>query len=181
MQWGCSSFVHGIDSTESHPIFIPEPGSSFPYSLPPLPCISISPHFPLLFSCCSVTRATGDSEMLLPSNAWQYPTSSNRARWRETFQSVNKALLLPSNQPGPPFLPPTSSLRYPKKNGLWKYMVKYMPIMCDYYGFCCDYGHLVGWLTHCKNELVCSFLLAYIHTCLGVCGNNWPATLILLC
>lgn len=110
----CSSLVHRVDSTKSHPVFIHKTdSSSVPPSLPPLPvspCISISPHFHLLFSCCC-HQGNRQFKKLLLSNGRQYPASaqrgSEREGERETFQSVNKALLLPSNQPWPP--PPSPS------------------------------------------------------------------------
>lgn len=166
----CSSLVHGVVSTKSHPVFIHKPdSSSFPPSLPPSPlpvspCISISPHFHLLLS--------PGQQAIQKAVAWQRQAVScqlsgrDRGRARETkregriergresFQSVNKALLLPSNQPWPP-PPPTSSLFAGKTGWPWKVHSK-RAITADYYGVSPAVVIMVIWwegLHHSKTSL----------------------------
>lgn len=106
------NLVYRPNSTKSHPDFNHKSDSSL--FLPVSTCISITPHFHLLFSCCC-HQGNMQFKKLLLSNSRQYPASSQRET--ETFQSVNKALLLPSNHVCPS---PTSSVYAGNAGWSWK-------------------------------------------------------------
>ena len=157
----CSSLVHGVVSTKSHPVFIHKPdSSSFPPSIPPFLSLLASPSAPIFTCCCH--QGNRQFKKLLLGNGRQYPASSReeiererrRERGRESFQSVNKALLLPSNQPWPP-PPPTSSLFAGKTGRPWKVHSK-RAITADYYGVSPAVVIMVIWwegLHHSKTSL----------------------------
>lgn len=100
--WRCSILVTGVGSTKSNPVFIHKKRLLLHSLQPPTPhpfCLSLH----LLqhpFSAAAVTRATSDSK----SCCWATTCSilpilrvsewvRERERQKETFQSVNKALL----------------------------------------------------------------------------------------
>lgn len=164
----CSSLIHGVVSTKSHPVFIHKPdSSSFPPSLhPPFLSLLASPSAPIFTCCCH--QGNRQFKKLLLGNGRQYPASSREEiegererrregrieRERESFQSVNKALLLPSNQPWPP-PPPTSSLFAGKTGWPWKVHSK-RAITADYYGVSPAVVIMVIWwegLHHSKTSL----------------------------
>lgn len=158
--WRCSCFIHEVESTKSHPVFSHKPdSSSFSLSIPPsrfslhLHQPPFSPAIQLLLSPGqqAIQKAVAEQRQAVSCQL----SERERERERETFQSVNKALLLPSNQSWPP--PPSNILPlFAGKTGwLWKVHSK-RAIIADYYGVSPAVVIMVIWwedLHHAKTSL----------------------------
>lgn len=127
----CSCLIHGVHSTKSHPVFSHKPDSSSSSSPSiPLSCLSLHLHQPPFSPAIQLLLSPGQQAIQKAVAEQRQAVSCQlsereRGRERETFQSVNKALLLPSNQSWPP--PPSNILPLfaeKKQAGREKYTVR---------------------------------------------------------